>query len=63
MTSVVKLEIYDILGKHIQTLVNEVQNAGTYNINYSANNLPSGIYIAKLTANNYTKTIKMMLLK
>ncbi len=62
-TSVVKLEIYDVLGKHIQTLVNDVQNAGTYKINYSANNLPSGIYIAKLTANNYTKTIKMMLLK
>ncbi len=62
-TTVVKLEVYDILGKHIQTLVNDVQNAGTYKINYSANNLPSGIYIAKLTANNYTKTIKMMLLK
>jgi hypothetical protein len=61
--SFVELNVYDILGNEVAELVNEEQSAGTYRADFSANNLASGLYIAKLQAGNYTKTIKMSLLK
>jgi len=42
------LRVYDILGREIQTLVNEFQKAGTYSVNFDASKLPSGIYFYKL---------------
>jgi len=61
--SFVQIKVYDILGNEVATLVNEEQSAGTYRADFTANNLASGLYIAKLQAGNYTKTIKMSLLK
>ena len=61
--SYVQLKVYDILGNEAATLVNEEQSAGTYRADFIASNLASGLYIAKLQAGNYTKTIKMTLLK
>lgn len=61
--SFVQLKIYDILGNEIATVVNQEQNAGTYRADFNAQNLASGLYIAKLQAGNYSKTIKMSLLK
>jgi Secretion system C-terminal sorting domain len=61
--SFVQLKVYDILGNEVATLVNEEQSAGTYRADFSGSDLASGLYIAKLQAGNYSKTIKMSLLK
>ena len=61
--SFVQLKVYDILGNELATLVNQEQNAGTYRADFNGENLSSGFYIAQLIAGNYTKTIKMTLLK
>lgn len=61
--SFVQLKVYDILGNEVAQLVNEEQSAGTYRADFTSENLASGIYIAKLQAGSYTKTIKMSLLK
>ena len=59
----VKLIVYDILGREIETLVNEDQAAGTYEVNWNASGLPSGVYFYKLQAGDYIQTNKMLLLK
>jgi hypothetical protein len=61
--SFVTLKVYDVLGNEIVTLVNEEKSAGEYEINFKANELPSGIYFYKLTAHNFTKIRKMLLIK
>jgi len=61
--SFVQLKVYDILGNEVATLVNEEQSAGTYRADFTAHNLASGFYIAQLRAGNFSKTIKMNLLK
>lgn len=61
--SFVQLKVFDILGNEVATLVSEEQSAGTYRTDFSGTNLSSGMYIAKLQAANYTKTIKMTLMK
>jgi hypothetical protein len=61
--SFVQLKVYDILGNEVATLVNEEQTAGTYRADFSGNDFASGLYIAKLQAGNFAKTIKMSLLK
>lgn len=59
----VVIKVYDVLGKEIATLVNENEKAGTYNVNFRADNLASGMYIYRITAGSYIKSEKMMLLK
>ena len=59
----VQLKVYDILGKKIQTLVNEQLQPGTYEVTFDGSNLPSGVYFYKLSAGNYTETKKLVLLK
>ncbi|MBK8944012.1 MAG: T9SS type A sorting domain-containing protein [Ignavibacteriae bacterium] len=62
-TSKVKILIYDILGEEVATFVNQNQNHGTYEINFNASKLPSGIYYFKMQAGNFTSTKKMILMK
>ncbi len=60
----VKLIVYDITGREIITLVNEVQNTGTYEVDFSGNGLSSGVYFYTLFVNNKLfDTKKMILLK
>jgi photosystem II stability/assembly factor-like uncharacterized protein len=59
----VTIQIYDILGREVATLVDEYLPAGTYETEFSANGLASGIYFYKLTAVNFSQTRKMLLLK
>jgi hypothetical protein len=64
----VTLKVYDILGNELITLVNEEKSAGTYEIiwngkNNSGNNVSSGIYFARIQANQQFNNIKLMLLK
>jgi hypothetical protein len=59
----VKIIVYDIMGKEVQSLVNEKLSAGTYEIAFDGSNLNSGIYFYTLTAGDYTETKKMVLVK
>ena len=59
----VQLKVYNILGTEIETLVNEVQSAGEYSVNFNAKNLVSGVYIYKLIAGEFVETKKMILVK
>jgi hypothetical protein len=61
--SKVQLKVYDVLGNEIATLVNEYKPAGTYEVEFDASNLSSGIYFYKLQAGNFVETKKMILLK
>ncbi len=63
VASKINLEIYNVLGKQIKTLINKEMNPGNYKINFNAENLPSGIYFYKLISGPYTETKKMILLK
>jgi hypothetical protein len=57
------LKVYDVLGNEITTLVNEYRNAGSYEVEWNASNLPSGVYFYNLRAGDYVQTRKMILLK
>jgi hypothetical protein len=61
--SFVELKVYDILGNEVATLVNEQRSAGVYRADFNATNLPSGMYFARLKANEFIKVVKMTLLK
>lgn len=58
-----RLVVYDILGKEVATLVNEPLAPGSYEVNFDAGNLTSGLYFYKLTSGTFTETKKMVLLK
>ena len=59
----VVLKVYDILGRKVTTLVNEVKQAGTYSVNFNATNLASGIYFYNISAGNFHQTKKMLLIR
>ena len=59
----VSLKVYDILGKEVATLVNEYQQAGTFDVVFNGANLASGVYYYQLTAGDLTSTKKLMLTK
>ena len=59
----IKLVVYDALGREMETLVNEKQTAGTYEATFDASKLTSGIYFYRLTAENFSETKKMLLIK
>jgi len=61
--SFITLKVYDVLGKEIATLVNDEKPAGSYEVEFSAIGLPSGIYFYKLQAGNFIETKKMVLMK
>ncbi|MBM4175633.1 MAG: T9SS type A sorting domain-containing protein [Ignavibacteria bacterium] len=62
--SFVTLKVYDVLGREVQTLVNEFKQAGKHLVKFSAaNNLSSGVYFYKLTAGKFSELKKMILLK
>ena len=59
----VSLKVYDVLGSEVVSLVNENQAAGNYSVQFDASNLPSGIYIYRLTSGQFTSSKKLILLK
>ena len=63
VSSFVNLTIYNAVGEKVSTLINQQMEAGSYNWNFNADNLPSGIYIYRLTAGSKLYTKKMMLIK
>jgi len=61
--SLVQLRVYDVLGNEVATLVDEYKSTGIYNVQFTLNNLSSGIYFYQLKAGNYSQTKKMTILK
>jgi hypothetical protein len=59
----VRLAVYNLLGSEVAMLVNETKGAGTYTVNFNAQNLSSGVYFYKLETGNTLLVKKMMLLK
>ncbi len=59
----VTLKVYDEIGREVKTLVNQYQNKGRYDINFSASSLSSGIYFYQLRVGNFVATKKMIMLK
>ena len=59
----VQLKVYDLIGKEVATLVNEYRDTGSYNVDFDASNLTSGIYLYKLQAGDFIQTKKMLLIK
>ncbi|MEW6653644.1 MAG: Ig-like domain-containing protein, partial [Bacteroidota bacterium] len=61
----VSLKVYDVLGREVATLVDEFKQPGSYNCKLRIENgeLPSGVYLYKLTAGNFVQTKKMLLVK
>ncbi len=59
----VQLKVYDILGNEVATLVNKEQAAGSYEVDFNAAGLSSGMYFYSLTAGNFSSTKKMILIK
>ena len=62
-SSFVNLKVYDVLGNEVATLVNEEKPLGTYQLNFDASSLASGIYFYKIQAGSFVQTKKMILLK
>ena len=59
----VTLSVYTMLGQHVATLVNAVQNAGTYTASFDASRLASGMYLYRIEAGSFSAVKKMMLMK
>jgi hypothetical protein len=59
----VRLKLYDILGREVQTLVQEVQNAGNYKLELLGKDLASGIYFYRMQAGSFVETKKMLVVR
>ena len=59
----VTLKVYDLIGREVRTLVNEVKASGSYSVDFNASELSSGVYFYKIQAGDFTETKKMMLIK
>jgi len=61
--SFVTLKVFDVLGSEVATLVNEVKQAGIYEVEFDGSALTSGVYLYKLQEGIFIETKKMLLLK
>lgn len=59
----VTLEVFNIQGQRVATLMNETKSAGVHTVNFNAASLSSGLYIYRLQAGSYTETKRMTLIK
>lgn len=59
----VNLEVFDVLGRKVATLLNEQLKAGAHTVNFDASRLASGIYIYRLKSGSFVSTRRMMLIK
>ena len=61
--SIVTLNIYNLLGQQIATLVNDKNEPGEHSISWNALNIPSGVYFYRIVAGDFVQTKKMVLIK
>ncbi|PKL82164.1 MAG: hypothetical protein CVV24_11560 [Ignavibacteriae bacterium HGW-Ignavibacteriae-3] len=59
----VRITIYDAVGREVETLVNSDLAAGTHNVEWTAKNMASGIYLYRIQTGNFVKVNKMLLVK
>jgi len=59
----VNITVYDVMGRLIKNIVNEITDAGIYSVKWDASDLPSGIYLITLSTGTYSQTKKALLLK
>ncbi len=59
----VTMKIYDVLGREVRTLVNEVKQAGNYTVDFNATEFASGVYFYKLTSGDFSDIKRMILVK
>jgi hypothetical protein len=59
----VTLRVYNSIGQEVATLVNDFKSAGSYQVDFNASNLSSGVYVYTLSVGNYKISKKMMLMK
>ncbi len=59
----VKLKVFDMNGREVETLVNEKQSPGTYEATFNASSFPSGVYFYEMHAGKFTETKKMIVIK
>ncbi|MFH1197900.1 MAG: T9SS type A sorting domain-containing protein [bacterium] len=62
-TSQVSLKVYNMLGQEVSTLFDGIKNAGSYNVNWDASKMASGIYVVRMVAGEQTIARKMTLMK
>ncbi|HEX2983040.1 MAG TPA: T9SS type A sorting domain-containing protein, partial [Ignavibacteriales bacterium] len=62
-SGMVELKVYNMLGQEVKTLVNEIKNAGRYEVKFSAVELSSGVYIYRIKSGSFVQTKKLMLIK
>ena len=62
-TQRVSLRLYDVLGREVAVLMNEIQAAGLHRLTFDASGLPSGVYLCRLEAGEMMQTRKMVLIK
>jgi hypothetical protein len=61
--ALVNLTIFDVLGRKVETLLNDTRSAGSHHIVWNAENQAAGIYFARMRAGDYIRTTKLLLLK
>jgi photosystem II stability/assembly factor-like uncharacterized protein len=61
--SLVRLSVYDILGREVSVLLNETRDAGTHELKFDASGLSSGVYLYRLEAGDLSQTRRMLVLK
>ncbi|MHC1737085.1 MAG: T9SS type A sorting domain-containing protein [Ignavibacteriaceae bacterium] len=61
--SMVSITVFDVLGRELETIVNELQQAGNHKVNFNGSNLSSGVYYYKINAGEFVSVKKMILIK
>ena len=59
----VSIQVFDVRGRIIATLVDDMVEAGHHQVSWNGANIPTGIYFCKMTSSAYTETIKLLLVK
>jgi len=62
-SSVVRLSVFDMLGREVSVLVNERKDAGLHEVRFDGSGLASGVYLYRLQAGTYIQTRKLLLLR
>jgi hypothetical protein len=63
LTEKVRFEVFNTVGNKVATLLNELKEAGSYEVQFEADNLASGVYFYKISAGNFVQTKKMLLIR
>ena len=61
--SVVRLSVYDMLGREVSVLVNDTKDAGAHEVTFDGSNLGSGVYVYRMAADDFVQSKKLILLK